>query len=126
MKQFGVALAGSLSAGDVLGLCGELGVGKTQFVKGIVSGLGAECEVTSPTFTLIHEYRGGRLPVFHADLYRIEAESELRKIGIDDCLEQDGITIVEWAEKFRRALPAHTRWLMFRFREDGAREVAEK
>ena len=123
--EFGRALAASLAAGDVLALTGELGAGKTHFVKGVVAGLGADCAVTSPTFTLIHEYRGGRLPVFHADWYRIDDERELMKIGLDDCLAEDGIVIVEWAGKFPGALPANARWLEFRFREEGAREVAE-
>ena len=121
----GRALAASLKAGDVLALTGELGAGKTHFVKGVVAGLGADCAVTSPTFTLIHEYRGGRLPVFHADWYRIEDEQELMKIGLDDCLAEDGIVIVEWADKFPNALPSSARRLEFRFREDGAREVTE-
>ncbi len=121
---FGRDVAATLSAGDVLALCGELGAGKTHFVKGLAAGLGAECEVTSPTFTLIHEYRGGRLPLFHADWYRIDDERDLVKIGIDDCLAEDGIVVVEWADKFPGALPARTRWFEFRFREDGTREVA--
>ena len=122
---FGHALAGTLNSGDVLALCGELGAGKTHFVKGLVAGLGAECAVTSPTFTLIHEYRGGRLPLFHADWYRIDDEQDLMKIGLDDYLAEDGIVVIEWADKFRTALPPRTRWLEFRFREDGTREVAE-
>ena len=123
--QFGQALAGTLTSGDVLALCGELGAGKTHFVKGLVAGLAAECAVTSPTFTLIHEYRGGRLPVFHADWYRVENAEDLMKIGIDDYLADDGIVVVEWADKFPAALPARTRWLAFRFLEDGTREVTE-
>ena len=120
---FGHALSGTLAAGDVVALCGELGAGKTQFVKGLVAGLGAECAVTSPTFTLIHEYRGGRLPVFHADWYRLEDERELVRIGLDEYLDEKGVLVVEWADKFRQALPARTHWLEFRFREDGTREV---
>ena len=123
--EHGRALAGTLNAGDVLGLSGELGAGKTHFVKGLAAGLGAECAVTSPTFTLFHEYRGGRVPLFHADWYRIDDEQDLLKIGLDDYLAEDGIVVVEWAGKFRSALPANTRWLEFRFREDGAREVIE-
>ena len=123
---FGKALSGRLRAGDVVALCGDLGAGKTHFVKGLVAGLGAECAVTSPTFTLIHEYRGGRLPVFHADWYRLEDERELVRIGLDECLDGKGVVVVEWADKFRQALPAHTHWLEFRFREDGTREVTER
>ena len=123
--ELGRTMAATLNAGDVLALSGELGAGKTHFVKGIVAGLGADCAVTSPTFTLIHEYRGGCLPVFHADWYRIDGEEELLKIGMDDYLADEGIVVVEWADKFRGALPLHTRWLEFHFREDGAREVVE-
>ena len=121
--EYGRALAGTLNSGDVLALCGELGAGKTHFVKGVAAGLGTECAVTSPTFTLIHEYRGGRIPLFHADWYRVEHEQELMKIGIDDYLADEGVMVVEWADKFPSALPAHTRWLKFRFLEDGSREV---
>ncbi len=122
---FGQAFAGTLESGDVVALCGELGAGKTHLVKGLVAGLGAECAVTSPTFTLIHEYRGGRLPVFHADWYRVEEEQELLKIGIDDYLAEEGVVIVEWADKFRAVLPARTRWIELRFLEDGTREVTD-
>ena len=121
--QYGRAMAGALESGDVIALCGELGAGKTHLVKGLAAGLGAECAVTSPTFTLIHEYRGGRLPIFHADWYRVEEEQELLKIGIDDYLAEDGVVIVEWADKFRATLPARTLWIEFRFLEDGTREV---
>ena len=122
---FGHALAGTLSSGDVIALCGELGAGKTHLVKGLVAGLGAECAVTSPTFTLIHEYLGGRLPLFHADWYRVEEEQDLMKIGIDDYLAENGVVVVEWADKFPKALPANTRWIKFQFLEDGTRELIE-
>lgn len=123
---FGHALAGTLEAGDVIALNGELGAGKTHLVKGLVAGLGAECPVTSPTFTLIHEYLGGRLPLFHADFYRLEEELDLMKIGLDDYLAEKGIVVVEWAGKFPNALPVNTRWIDFRFLEDGSREVTER
>ena len=122
----GHALARTLGNGDVVALCGELGAGKTHFVKGLVAGLGAECEVTSPTFTLIHEYHGGRLPLFHADFYRIEEEQDLLKVGLDDYLAENGIVVVEWADKFPNALPAKTRWIEFHFLPDGSREVTER
>ena len=123
---FGHALAGTLEAGDVIALCGELGAGKTHLVKGLVAGLGAECPVTSPTFTLIHEYLGGRLPLFHADFYRLEEETDLMKIGLDDYLAVEGVVVIEWADKFPKALPTHTRWIEFRFLEDGTREATER
>lgn len=122
---FGRDFAAQLRAGDVLALCGDLGAGKTHFVKGLAAGLGTEATVTSPTFTLIHEYPGGRLPLFHFDLYRLESEDELLRIGFDDYLDAAGVFALEWAEKFPALLPAHTRWLRFTHRADGTREVTE-
>ena len=106
----GRTLADSLRAGDVIALDGDLGAGKTHFVKGIAAGLGCDCDVTSPTFTLVHEYAGGRLPLFHFDFYRLESEDETLRIGLDDYLGADGVLVIEWAGKFPALLPAGTRW----------------
>ncbi len=122
---FGREFAAQLRAGDVLALSGDLGAGKTHFVKGLAAGLGAPAEVTSPTFTLIHEYPGGRLPLFHFDFYRLESGDELLAIGFDDYLDAGGVLALEWAEKFPALLPAHTRRLQFRHRPDDTREVEE-
>ena len=122
---FGRAFAAPLRAGTVLALCGDLGAGKTHFVKGLAAGLGTDAAVTSPTFTLIHEYPGGRLPLFHFDLYRLESEDELLRIGFDDYLDAGGVLALEWAEKFPALLPPQTRWLRFTHRADGGREVSE-
>lgn len=122
---FGQSVAATLRRGDVLALCGELGAGKTHFVKGITSGLGADAAVTSPTFTLIHEYFGGRLPAYHFDFYRLDDEDETLKIGLDEYLDGDGVCLIEWADKFPALLPPHTRWLRFSHREDGARIIEE-
>ena len=87
-------------------LQGELGAGKTVFARGVAVGLGIpESDVSSPTFTLVQEYRGGRLPLFHADLYRLEAETEIGALGIEDLLQGGGVVLVEWGER----LPAHLR-----------------
>jgi tRNA threonylcarbamoyladenosine biosynthesis protein TsaE len=118
-------IATTLRRGDVLALCGDLGAGKTHFVKGLAAGLGAATSVTSPTFTLIHEYPGGRLPLFHFDFYRLEDEDEALKIGLDEYLDGDGTCVIEWADKFPALLPPHTRWLRFTHREDGARAIDE-
>jgi tRNA threonylcarbamoyladenosine biosynthesis protein TsaE len=95
----GGQLAQSLSAGDVVLLVGDLGAGKTAFVKGLAEGLGiAHDEVSSPTFTLIQEYRGGRLPLFHVDLYRLSDPREIEDLGLDE-IAADGVLAIEWAEK---------------------------
>jgi tRNA threonylcarbamoyladenosine biosynthesis protein TsaE len=103
------ALAREFSLGlgekSVVGLTGDLGAGKTEFVKGIAEGLGSSDPVTSPTFTLVHEYRSGRLPLFHMDFYRLETEKELDEIGFEDYLYQAGICAIEWADRFPNRLP---------------------
>jgi tRNA threonylcarbamoyladenosine biosynthesis protein TsaE len=100
--QAGRLLADLLESGDVVGLIGDLGAGKTLLVQGLAVGLEVpeSVRVTSPTFALINEYRGGRLPMVHVDLYRIEAESELEHIGLDEMLEHAGVSAVEWCERF--------------------------
>ena len=117
-------LAQSLVGGDVVCLIGELGAGKTHFAKGVVAGLGGDpSEVTSPTFTIVHEYREGRIPVFHFDLYRLESERELQDIGWDDCLNNDAVCLVEWADKFPHALPSGAIWVRFSIEVDQKRRL---
>lgn len=95
----GRKLAASLRAGDAVLLSGELGAGKTALVRGLAEGLGvAPDEVSSPTFTLIQEYRGGRLPLFHVDLYRLDDPREIEDLGLDE-IAGDGVLAIEWAEK---------------------------
>ena len=118
-------LAATLRRGDVLALCGELGAGKTHFVKGLAAGLGTPSSVTSPTFTLIHEYPGGRLPLYHFDFYRLDDADEALRIGLDEYLFGDGVCVIEWAEKFPALLPPHTRWLRFTHRTEDARAIDE-
>lgn len=98
----GRLLADLLEPGDVIGLVGYLGAGKTLLVQGLAAGmkLPSEVRVTSPTFALVNEYRGGRLPMVHVDLYRLESESELEHIGLDELLEGAGVSAVEWCERF--------------------------
>ncbi|MGV3532036.1 MAG: tRNA (adenosine(37)-N6)-threonylcarbamoyltransferase complex ATPase subunit type 1 TsaE [Chthoniobacteraceae bacterium] len=123
---YGESVAAELKPGAVLALRGDLGAGKTHFVKGVAAGLGASPDdVTSPTFTLVHEYIGGRLPVFHFDLYRLEDADEVLRIGLDDYLSEDGVVVIEWADKFPELLPDATRWLHFRVLEGDEREITE-
>lgn len=122
---WGRTLAVTLHAGDVIALVGTLGAGKTHATKGIVAGLGSTAEVSSPTFTLVHEYTGSGLTAFHFDFYRLDAAEEVLNIGWDDYLDAGGVVIVEWADKFPSLLPASTRWFRFELLPDGARSVEE-
>ena len=88
--------------GWVIGLSGDLGAGKTQLVKGIARGLGSPARVHSPTFTLLNEYRGGREPLFHLDLYRLNSANEVLGAGLEEYLRNpDGVTVVEWIERWQ-------------------------
>lgn len=104
-RAIAARLAATLQPGTVLLLSGDLGAGKTAFVRGLAEGLGVDGgEVTSPTFTLVHEYRGGRLPLIHVDLYRLES-ADLDETGLDDDLAARGVVAVEWPERLTRAIP---------------------
>ena len=106
--EFGRAFAEKLRGGEVIALYGDLGAGKTCLVKGLARGLGIRQEITSPTFTIIHEYPDGRLPLYHIDLYRLDTPGEAVNLGIEDYLATTGVTVVEWAEKIESLLPAQT------------------
>jgi tRNA threonylcarbamoyladenosine biosynthesis protein TsaE len=87
-------------SGLVIGLCGELGAGKTQLVKGLARGLGIKARVHSPTFTLVNIYQGGRLLLFHLDLYRLETPEQIVAAGLDEYLSPSGVAVIEWAERW--------------------------
>lgn len=123
---WGTQLAPTLAAGDVIALCGTLGAGKTQITRGIVAGMNSQAAVTSPTFTLVHEYLDGRLPIFHFDLYRMDSAAEVIGIGWDEFLTEPGVIIVEWADMFPELLPPHTRWFQIEPKPDGSRIVTER
>lgn len=107
-EALGARLAERLSPGVVVACRGDLGMGKTAFTRGLARGLGCRERVTSPTFTIVNEYEGGRLPLFHFDLYRLEGAEDLFDIGWDDYLDRGGVCAVEWSERAAEALPPET------------------
>ena len=119
----GGQLAQTLRAGDVLALVGDLGAGKTRLVKGIARALGSTHAVTSPTFTLLHEYSGGRLPLYHFDFYRLENIASLRTIGFEEYIFGEGVSVIEWADKFPRAIPAQARWIKIEILSATGRQI---
>ena len=119
----GAECARTATRGDIFALTGDLGAGKTQFVKGFVAGIGTDTEVTSPTFTLIHEYSGGRLPVYHFDFYRLESADEVARLGLDEYLFGDGVCVIEWADRFPDLLPSSTRWISLQVQSESERAI---
>ena len=103
-QALGARLADALDAGRVVAFTGDLGAGKTAFVSGMARALGVEERVTSPTFTIVNEYEGGRLPLFHFDMYRLGGADELFHIGWEDYLARNGVCAVEWSENVAEAI----------------------
>ncbi|MGJ8677836.1 MAG: tRNA (adenosine(37)-N6)-threonylcarbamoyltransferase complex ATPase subunit type 1 TsaE [Akkermansiaceae bacterium] len=129
MIALGANLAADLKEGSVIALEGGLGAGKTHFTKGIAAGLGCDAEVTSPTFSLAHEYTGGGLDLYHFDFYRMESVDEVLSIGWDEYLDaaaEGGVIVVEWPHKFPELLPAGTLWLKIEHdkNDSGARIIS--
>ena len=104
-EALGARLAAVLTPGAVVAYRGDLGTGKTAFTRGLARGLGYTGRVTSPTFTIVNEYEGGRLPLFHFDMYRLEGAEDLFDIGWEDYLDRGGVCAVEWSEQVSEALP---------------------
>ena len=119
LHQLGIALSKNLTPNSVIALDGDLGAGKTTLTQGIMKGLDYTGEVTSPTFSLVQEYHGGRLPTYHFDFYRIESPQELDHLGWDDYLERDALVIVEWASLYPDFLPPHTLSLHLQIQDPG-------
>ncbi len=107
-EALGARLAGRLMPGAVVAFTGDLGAGKTAFTRGLAQGLGIVDRVTSPTFTIVNEYEGGRLPLFHFDMYRLGSAGELFDIGWEDYLTRGGVCAVEWSENVADALEEDT------------------
>lgn len=107
-ESLGFALGRALTAGAVIAYTGDLGAGKTAFTRGLARGLEIQERITSPTFTIVNEYEGGRLPLFHFDMYRLGSSDELFDIGWEDYLARSGVCAVEWSENVDDILDADT------------------
>lgn len=120
--------AAKLKGGEILGLCGDLGSGKTTFVQGLASGLGARGRITSPTFIILNLHKAKKgLTLAHFDLYRLKDETELEGIGATDYLgKKDIISAIEWAEKAKDLLPKETIWINFEHIEENKRKIIIK
>jgi tRNA threonylcarbamoyladenosine biosynthesis protein TsaE len=122
-KAIGRQLANDVDAGSVLALKGELGSGKTLFTQGLVAGLESDAAVTSPTFTIVHEYKGGRLPVYHFDFSRLENRESAVRLGLEDYFFSDGVSVIEWADRFPELIPEQARWISFHIESEHQRIV---
>lgn len=114
----GRELAAVLGPGDVVACVGGLGSGKTRFIKGVCEEAGVASHVSSPTFTILNEYRGARWPMYHFDLYRVASPEELRDIGFEEYLEAGGVCLIEWADRAERLLPPERYEVSFRLAPD--------
>lgn len=109
-KQHAHDFAAQCQSGTIIRLHGTLGAGKTTWAQGLVRGLGCNTEATSPSFALLHEYRGGRLEVFHWDLYRLEPETDWSILDLTDHLPSPGVTLIEWPERYPGPWPVSNVW----------------
>ena len=122
-EALGRALVQRLQPGAVVAFTGDLGAGKTAFVRGMAQGLGIPQRVTSPTFAIVNEYEGGRLPLFHFDMYRLNSADDLFDIGWEDYLSRGGVCAVEWSENVMDALPEDTVWVRIAREGDTGRSI---
>ena len=116
-------LADDLVAGSVLALKGELGSGKTLFTQALVASLKSDAAVTSPTFTILHEYQGGRLPVYHFDFFRLENRESAARLGLEDYFFSEGVSVIEWADRFPELIPEQAHWISFEIRSERQRII---
>ncbi|OGP71198.1 MAG: tRNA (adenosine(37)-N6)-threonylcarbamoyltransferase complex ATPase subunit type 1 TsaE [Deltaproteobacteria bacterium RBG_16_50_11] len=122
--RIGKQIGGQLRPGDVVALVGELGTGKTHFIKGLASGAGVKKSryITSPSFTLIHEYQG-KIPFYHIDLFRLKTEKEAEGLGLEEYFQGGGITAIEWADKIPTHLPEEMLWIEIRYTGEHTRSI---
>jgi tRNA threonylcarbamoyladenosine biosynthesis protein TsaE len=119
----GESIAAGLGKGSVVALRGGLGAGKTCLARGIARGLGIRETVTSPTYTIISEYDAGALPLYHIDAYRLEGEDDFRAIGGEECLQGDGIALIEWSDRIPGSIPRPALSVSIHILEDGRRRI---
>src|SRR6476659_4684803 len=122
-EAIGRHLASDVDAGSVLALKGELGSGKTLFTQALVAGLENDVTVTSPTFTIVHEYQGGRLPIYHFDFFRLENRQSAERLGLEDYFFSDGVSVIEWADRFPDLIPEKARWISFEIKGERERVI---
>ena len=121
-ERFGRALADQLMPGDIVCLVGDLGTGKTALTKAVAAGLGIEEHIVSPTFNIVKEYRSGRLPLYHFDVYRLGSSEELFEIGARDYFYGQGVCVIEWADLIAEEIPPGSRLIRISYgEEDGQR-----
>lgn len=119
-------LSKNLKSGSVIAFIGGLGMGKTRFTAGLAKGLGYKGDVTSPTFAIVNEYKGGRLDIWHFDMYRVNGWDDLYSTGYFDYIEADGVTVVEWSENIYSALPDDTIFIEIQPLKDTERKIIIK
>lgn len=122
-QALGERLGRGAEAGAVFGLTGDLGAGKTQFVKGLARGLGISDRIHSPTFSLVNIYTSGRLPLYHIDLYRLETSEQIVAAGLEDYFHPDGVTVIEWIERWQGALPPRFRHIRLETVNESERQI---
>lgn len=122
-QQMGSLFGETAEPGDLICLEGDLGSGKTAFVQGIGKGLGIPQAIHSPTFVLANEYPGGRLVLYHLDVYRVRGVQEAMGFGLEDYIEGDGVCVIEWSEKIRAAVPPERLWIRFDYLSESERQL---
>lgn len=119
----GKKIGALLKPGDIIAMTGTLAAGKTTITKGIAESLGVADNITSPTFCLISEYAGTKMPLYHMDVYRLDSVEDFINLGVDDMLFGEGVCIIEWSEKIESELPRNTIWMKITPQEDGSRII---
>ena len=124
-QKLGLEIAEALEPGDIVALIGDLGTGKTALTRYIAEGLGVKEEINSPTFTIVKEYRSGRMPLYHFDVYRLGSGEELLDIGAEEMLDGDGACVIEWADIVADVLPDDALAVRLDYGENEGERVAE-